>query len=45
MVDWKSGEERAGEGLTHHIDYCGSVMRVEKKRQVSRREERSIINL
>ena len=37
MVDRESGEERAGGGLTHHIDYCESVGETWKN-QVSRGE-------
>ena len=40
MVDWESREEGTGEGLTHHIDYCESVVRLEKReRERERRQQ------
>ena len=31
MVDRKPGEERTGEGLTHHVDNWESVVRLEEE--------------
>lgn len=42
MVDWESGEERTGEGLTHHIDCCESVVRLEEAKVVSRKRSRYV---
>ena len=33
MVDWESGEERAGDGLTYHIDFWEAVTSACKRRK------------